>query len=290
MESSDITKYIMEFVWPLIKEESGTAIIWTLIGGGLGLLISIFLIIFLWGFLKNRKFLGGKTGPKWPKYLLLVSWIILLPLSCVTSGGAWGFTTAAQKIVTNQKAIEETVSLALETPLNQGLTKIIESPEIPDQQKALLLKQQDDEITLSTWELDKWLIQMEDIIYETIKEHSFLSSIDNKHPMVKDIERWVIDSVLEKNNPASLNQEIRAAVKHAEENFGTHVTAKQLGYSIGGVIVKPHIDEAVKAFKTSIIITGVIQIASIILISVAIAALLDFLIKRLQKTLQTPQE
>ena len=201
MESSDITKDIMEFVWLLIKEESGTAIIWTLIGGGLGLLISIFLIIFLWSFLKNRKFLGGKTGPKWPKYLLLVSWIILLPLSCVTSGGAWGLTTAAQKIVTNQKTIEETVSLALETPLDQGLAEIIESPEIPDQQKALLLKQQDDELTVSTWELDKWLIQIEDVIYEDIKEHSFLSSIDNKHPMVKDIERWVIDSVLEKTTP-----------------------------------------------------------------------------------------
>lgn len=249
----------------------------------LGLLISIFLIIFLWSFLKNRKFLGGKTGPKWPKYLLLVSWIILLPLSCVTSGGAWGLTTAAQKIVTNQKAIEEAVSLALETPLDQGLAEIIESPEIPDQQKALLLKQQDDELTVSTWELDKWLIQMEDVIYEAIKEHSFLSSIDNKHPMVKDIERWVIDSVLEKNNPASLNQEIRAAVKHAEENFGTHVTAKQLGYSIGGVIVKPHIDEAVKGFKISVITTSVIQVALTVLITIALAALLVWIVQKFTK-------
>ena len=72
-------------------------------------------------------------------------------------------------------------------------------------------------------------------------------------------------------------------MKHAEENFGTHVTAKQLDYSIGGVIVKPHTDEAVKGFKISVIITSVIQIALTLLITITLAALLVWIVQKFTK-------
>lgn len=47
------TQELIEFCWALILQESGTAITWTLIGAGTGLLFSIILIILLWGFFKN---------------------------------------------------------------------------------------------------------------------------------------------------------------------------------------------------------------------------------------------
>jgi len=290
MESSDITKYIMEFVWPLIKEESGTAIIWTLIGGGLGLLISIFLIIFLWSFLKNRKFLGGKTGPKWPKYLLLISWILLIPIGCVTSGGAWGLVTATEKIAENQKAIEEAVSVALEKPINDRLVNLIELPELSTKQKALLFKQQGDEITVSTFELEKQFTAIEDDIYEMIKGHIFPSSSESEETnndqsisLPSGVERWIINSILKEHNPASLATEGRVIAKHAESNFGTHASAKELAFSLGAVLVKPHVDKMVKSFKKSIIIAGLVEVAIIVLISLGIAALLVSLVRRLQK-------
>ena len=289
MESSDITKYTMEFVWPLIKEESGTAIIWTLIGGGLGLLISIFLIIFLWRFLKNRKFLGGKTGPKWPKYLLLVSWIILLPLSCVTGGGTWGLVTAAHKIAESQNAIEEAVSIACEQPINQALQQLQESPDLSPQQKALLIQQEGDEITVSAFQLSKWFIELEDSIYDAIKEQTFSfsdsseSNDDQSTSITEKFERWVIDSLLAEHNPASLAKEGKLLAEHAEKNFGTHVTAKELGYSTGAILVKPYVDKAVKGFKTSVITTTVIQVALTVLITIALAALLVWIVQKFTK-------
>ena len=92
---------IINFTWALIKQETGTAIMWTVIGIGTGLLFSIALIKILWMLFKNRKFLSGKAELKWPKYLLLTSWILLIPFICVTSGGAWGLVTAGYQIAEN---------------------------------------------------------------------------------------------------------------------------------------------------------------------------------------------
>ena len=278
-------KVIIDFTWSLIKQETGTAVMWTLIGSGAGLLLSIILVRILWMFFKDKKFLSGKLRLKWPKYLLLTSWILIIPLSCVTAGAAWGAVTAAYRIAENQKAIEETVSLAVETSINETFLNILESPELSREQKALLFNQHGDTITVSTLELDNRLAQIEDMYYEAIQERivqSFSDSQETEKPglisLPQSVERRIIDSLLQERNPALFVKKGRVVIGHAKTNFGTQVTAKELGHSLGATLVKPHVDKEVKNFKVSIIIALLIQLATAVLLSIAVAALLVWIV------------
>ena len=122
------------------------------------------------------------------------------------------------------------------------------------------------------------------MLYDFIKTQAltFLeSNHENPLSLPQGIERWLIDSILDQHNPATITKEGQAAIKHAEETFGSQVTAKELGHSLGAVMVKPHIDKAVKDIKSSIIITSLIQLAVTVLISIGIAALLVLMVGKL---------
>lgn len=285
------TQEIINFIWPLIKQETGTAVTWSLIGAGLGLALSVILTTSLWLFFKNRKFLGGETSPRWPKCLLLISWIILIPLNSITNGAAWGAITAAHKISDNQKAIEKTVSLVMEPPINKIFLNSLESEQFSEKEKALLFNQQGDNITVSTSELNKRVNLVEEHLYDLVKEQalSFFSSPskpnkDTSTALPQGLERWIIDTLLNSAskgyNPTTLTKKALAIIEHAEENFGPQISAQELGFSIGTISVKPETDKMVKSFKASIITSLFIQIAITVLISTALAAATVAIIKR----------
>ena len=106
----------IRFILELAFRETGRAILWLVLGGGLGLLISIVALVISWKVVKKFQLYKDNKIGLWGRRLLLVAWIVMVPFILVSNGALWGLIVAAEKTVYSQELIEKAFEESL-TPL-----------------------------------------------------------------------------------------------------------------------------------------------------------------------------
>jgi hypothetical protein len=252
-------------IWKLVSElafrEGGRAILWLLIGGGLGLLLSLLGILVCWISTKKSRLFRDDSYGTWARRILLLVWMIVVPAILVSNGALWGLFVAAEKTVVSQNLIEKAFQESLTTPLTSLIDEVVRGEATLQRVEQQLLVSElkvtidgaEEELVTVVWEKFAAAFKGGD------------SAAESKTPLwLKNLIAKAILHLSEGDgvNVSELLRQAREVVVMAQSLDGTKddlVTEKELAWSAGAVIGVPLAKEYAKSLRVGLLIAAGVQ-------------------------------
>ena len=276
-------KQLFELIVELAFREGSRAVLWMVIGGVAGVVVSLLLLLGLFSYLKRRPFCSKSRLEKWPLRIFMILLAIGVVPLLAGGGVSWGLVVAAEKTVISEELIEKSSQEAFGYPIAQ-LASVLEE-KVGGQESVDDAQDIDGEDAVDLLLIREQVNKAEESIYEAVTDHLLRESdevLEKIPSWFRFIVKKMVEKFLEHPDRGFFFNQLDEVLDDAEERKGgAEVTANDLAWSVGAVYLVPEVKKMSQDFRSAILVGAVIQLVILLVIYLAIGAIVLFLLNKM---------
>ena len=279
----DNWRELIFWIVELAFKEAGRAIFWMILGGLLGIAMSVAILIFGWRSTKRFGFFNKNKWGRWSmRAMLVLLGLSLIPLLTV-NGGIYGLIVAADKTVVEQELVEKATQEAFEEALKEAISEIEQRTSEEGANQEPRYFDENEKLNLSLLRED--INASEEMIYQFLK-HRLLgeegSIFQNAPEWFRSFAEKVTRGWFENSDFGELFSGVETVLDDAEQRKGVgEVTTGDLGWSIGKLYMLPSARQFGKDLRSTILVGLVGQVIVLVLGHVVVIGLILFVVRKM---------